>query len=431
VLAAVVCGIAPAIRGSRADLADVLRAAGASPTVRRRGVRLRDALLVSEAAMAALLAVTAGLVSHSFIRLMRVDPGYSPDGVLIASVELPRDLSDERTDQFIGDTLDRLRSNPEVSAAAAAAMIPLMARTAVAPFTLPDRVAGGKPTRGRALVYWVTPGYAEVLALRVREGRFLTAADLRAGRLAIVVNEEFARQHLAPGRATGVVIPGLLSSPPGMTAEIVGVVGNVLKDGNDRAPQPELYVAHGAQGLRIAGHVNVMVRTTTNPLSLVPFVRQVVRQVEPRAAFDLVEPLTTAVAASVSQPRFAVLVMSGLAGLGLVLTAIGLYGVLSYAVTERRREMGIRAALGARRADLVRLVMREGLSRTAAGLGIGLSSAFGLARLMRGLLFGITPTDTASFALAPAVLIVTAAVACLLPALRAASTDPVATLRGE
>jgi predicted permease len=428
-LAAILCGIAPALHGARAGLGKVLRSTGVSAGTGPRAARLRDGLLVSEAAIAVLLIVSAGLVTHSFIRLMRVDPGYSPNGVLIAGVELPRDTSDERTDQFIDATLERLRATTGITAAGAAAMVPLMSRTAVAGFTLPERLTGGKATRGRALIYWITPGYAEAVGLRLRDGRFLTAADARADRLPMLVNDEFVRQHLSTARATGVVIPGLLSSGP--AAEIVGIVGNVLKDGNDRQPQPELYFAHGSAGQRITGHVNLVVRTTADPEALIPMVRQVVKQVEPGAALDRVEPLSSTVAASVDEPRFAVVVMTAFAGLGLVLTAVGLYGVLTCAVTERRRELGIRAALGARRGDLIRLVMREGLSRAVAGIGIGLIGALAMAQLMRGLLFGVMPTDGASFTFAPAVLIVTAALACLIPALRAGSTDPVATLRAE
>ena len=184
VLAVVAAGLAPAARGARVDLSDALRSADRSSGTGFRGVharRLRDGLLVVEAAFAVILIVGASLLARSFVRLMAVDNGYTADGVLIASVELPRGATEARTDQFIERALARLRAMRGVSAAGAGAMIPLMRQTAVMPFTLPESVSGGKPTRGRALVYWITPGYAEALGLRLREGRFFVDADARAG----------------------------------------------------------------------------------------------------------------------------------------------------------------------------------------------------------------------------------------------------------
>lgn len=432
VLAAVASGLAPAARGARVNLSDAFRGADGSSATGFRGTRarrLRDGLLIVEAAFAVILIVGAGLLARSFVQLTRVDSGYTADRVLIASVELPSGATDLRTDQFIGGALARLRALPGVAAAGAAAMIPLMSRTAIMPFTLPEGVGGGKPTRGRALVYWITPGYSEALGLRLREGRFLVDADARAGRLATIVNEEFVRQHLDTGRVTGLTIPNLVGREQGMTAEIVGVVGNVLKDGNDRQPQPELYFVHGAPGQRISGLVNLVIRTTGDPSALVPQVRVLVRQLEPSAAIDRIEPLTKAVASSMSQPRFAAIVVSGFAGLAMLLAAVGLYGVMSHGVAQRRRELGIRAALGAGRVDLVRLVLSEGLSMTLVGLVLGVVAAGLLTRLMQDLLFGIAPIDAMTFMGASAILMGAAVCACLGPALRAASIDPAVTLR--
>ena len=432
-LAAVAAGLAPAARGARVDLSDALRSADRSSGTGFRGAharRLRDGLLVVEAAFAVVLIVGARLLARSFVRLMGVDNGYTADGVLIASVELPRGATEARTDQFIEAALARLRARRDVSAAGAGAMIPLMIRTAIAPFTLPDSVAGGKPTHGRALVYWITPGYAEALGLRLREGRFFADADARAGTLATIVNEEFVRQHLGARQVTGLRIPNLLGQEQGVTAEIVGVVGNVLKDGNDRQPQPELYFVHGSHGQRISELVHLVIRTTGNPAALAQDVRGLVRQVDREAVVDRIEPLTTAVAASLDAPRFAASVVSGFASVAIVLAVVGLYGVLSYSVSQRVRELAIRAALGAQRADLVSLVLREGLSVTFAGIVLGLLGAGLFTRLMQGMLFGVTPLDAAAFTAAPAILVVASLGACLGPALRAASTDPATTLRG-
>jgi putative ABC transport system permease protein len=432
-LAAVAAGLAPAARGARVDLSDAFRSPDGSSNTGFRGAharRLRDSLLVVEAAFAVILIVGAGLLARSFVRLMRVDNGYTAEGVLIASVELPRGATEARTDQFIEAALARLRAMRGVSAAGAGAMIPLMSRTAIVGFKLPDSVAGGKPTQGRTLVYWITPGYAEALGLRLREGRFFVDADARAGRLATIVNQEFVRQHIAARQVTGLMIPNLVGQDQGMTAEIVGVVANVLKDGNDRQPQPELYLVHGSHGQRISGGVNLVIRTPGNPAALAEDVRGLVRQVEREAVVDRIEPLTTTVAASLDAPRFAAAVVAGFASLAMVLAAVGLYGMLSYSVSQRVRELGIRAALGARRVDLVRLVLREGLSVTFAGIALGVLGASLFTHLMQDLLFAVTPLDPVAFTVAPAILVVASLGACLGPALRAASTDPATTLRG-
>ena len=439
-LAAVATGLAPAVRGARVDLSDSLQSADRSSGTGFHGARarhLRDGLLVVEAAFAVILIVGASLLARSFVRLMAVDNGYTADGVLIARIELPRDASDARTDQFIERALARLRAIPGVAAAGAGAMIPLMRQTAVTGFKVPESIARSKPTEGRALVYWVTPGYAESLGLRLQEGRFFLEGDERAGTLATIVNQEFVRQHLATRQVTGLRLPQLVGQDQAVTAEIVGVVGNVLKDGNDRQPQPELYLVHGAHGQRISGLVNLVIRTTrttrttANPATLARDVRSIVREIEREAVVARIEPLTTALAASLDAPRFAATVMAGFAVVAMVLAAVGLYGALSYAVSQRVRELAIRAALGARRADLVRLVLREGLSVTLVGVALGVVGASLFARLMRDLLFGVSMLDTVAFTVAPAFLVLASVAACLGPAMRAASTDPVDTLRGS
>jgi putative ABC transport system permease protein len=433
-VAAVISCLVPAARAARVDVFDAFRGADGVSSSGFRGVharRLRNSVLVVEAAFAVILIVGASLLARSFVRLIRVDNGYRAEGVLVAAVELPGDTSEARTDEFIETTLRRLRTLPRVSAAGASAMIPLMPRTAVTGIALPQSIAGGKQTHGRALVYWITPGYAEAIGLRLKHGRFFERADVGAGRLLTIVNEEFVRQHLREGPVVGLTIPKLLSEPANTTAEIVGVVGNVLKDGNDREPQPELYFVHGSHGQRIIGRVNLVIRTEGALTALAPEIRAIVAQIEPGALVERIEPLTMMVAASLETPRFAAGVMTAFATAALVLAAIGLYGVVSYGVSQRTRELGIRAALGAQRRDLVRLILREGLSMTATGIGLGMVGAALVTGLMRELLFGITPLDPITFALAPLVLFAAAIGACVGPALRAGATDPAATLRAQ
>jgi putative ABC transport system permease protein len=427
-------GVVPALRGSRADASDALLGADRSSGSGFRGGqarRLRDGLLVVEAALAIVLIVGASLLGRSFLRLVSVDNGYAPAGVLVAAVELPDDAGTVRTDQFIAQALERVRRLPGVTTAGASAMIPLMKMTAVMGFAVPEALSGGKPTQGRARVYTVTPGYAEALGLRLEAGRFFTDADVRAGTLAMLVNEEFVRQHLAVPQVVGLRLPGLITGDGAgaAPAEIVGVVANVLKDGNDKQPQPELYVVHSAPGQRIAGRVNLVARTIGDPSPLAPAVRALVRDVDRDVVIDRIEPLATSVAASLDGPRFAAGVMGAFAAVAMLLAGIGLFGALSYSVAQRDRELGVRAALGAQRGDLVSLVLGDGLVVVVPGILLGMLGAVAFARLMQELLFGVTPLDSVAFVAAPLALLATALLACLFPALRAAAADPAVTLR--
>jgi ABC-type antimicrobial peptide transport system permease subunit len=303
-------------------------------------------------------------------------------------------------------------------------MMPFARNTMIAafPLSIVGRPAPDQPTIVRALRNMVTPGYAEALGLRLKAGRFLAASDEGAtGSLPMMVNEEFARVYL-PENPVGT----LLQLSPNQTAEVVGVVGNVLKDGNDRAPQAETY------GLLTTANVptGFVVRASGNPAALVPIIQAAVREVDRGAAAD-VALLSDRLAASVDQPRFAMTVLLAFALLALLLASVGLYGVLSYGVQQRRRELGVRAALGAERGQLIRLVLWQGVGIAAIGLVLGLVASVAATRALEGLLFGVTPLDPIAFFAAPALLLPVAAAACLVPALRAAAVDPSEALRCE
>jgi predicted permease len=428
---AILSGLAPAVRGARVGLIGALRggdAASAAEWHGARGGRLRDALLAVEAAFAVLLLVGAILLARSFARLTHIDPGYTADGVLAAEVYVPGgDAPDQaaRIGTLVTALLERVRAIQGIEAAGAGNMMPLDRATMIAGFPAPWTRPGAEPVSARALQYVVTPGYQEALGLRVRRGRLLTDADLASGTRAWVVNEEFARLYLPP-QPLGYRFQQSHDGGP-IPVEIVGIVANVLKDGNDRQPQPEVYVL-GRDGGRFTGRFEIVARTAAAPSAVAGAVRAIVRELAPSAAVETV-PLSQRVSEAVDQPRFAMAVLIAFAIVALVLASIGLYGVLSYAVSQRRRELGVRAALGAARRDLVALVVREAMATTAIGLAIGLVAAAALTRFMRGALFGVAPLDLASFGAAPAILTIVAVLACVVPARRAAATDPAAALR--
>jgi putative ABC transport system permease protein len=430
---AIASGLAPALRGARVDVGESLHGgdgAFAGGFRGARGSRLRDALLASEAAFAVLLMVGAILLARSFVKLTHVDAGYTPDGVLAVEVFVPGGNADEqaaRTQTLLWPLLERVRATPGVMAAGAGNMAPLDNSTMISGFPSPWTPPGAEPRMARAVTYIVTPGYQEALGLRVRQGRLFSEADRASGTRAWVVNEEFARLYLPP-QPLGYRFEQ--RNETGVTAvEIVGVVANVLKDGNNRTPQPDVYLVPRDK-LEFGSRFELVVRTAGDPAAVAPSIRAAVHDALPSAAVETV-PLSRRVAASVDQPRFAMTVLAAFALLALALAAVGLYGVLSYGVWQRRRELGVRAALGAAPRDLMLVVVREGLGVAAIGLAAGLAVAAIVTRFMQGVLFGVAPIDAASFAAAPAVLIVVALAACLLPASRAAATDPAEALRVE
>jgi len=427
-VAGTLAGLVPASRASRTELSSALRTGDARSA--GAGERARAVLLALEAALSVMLLIGAALLVRSFVALVNVDPGYSAANVLTGRIYLTGAASTpERRLELLQSLTTRLRAAPGVVAAGVGNMAPLGESSFVSGFSFATDAAG-QPVVARALQYVVTAGYAEALGLRLKEGRHLQAADESAPIQAMLVNEAFARAYMNDGKAiVGRRYEGLLRDGRGIT-EVVGILGNVLKDGLDRQAQPEIYLAAGRDH-RISRELNVVVRTESDPSAFAPTLRTVVLGLEPTAALGRVGPLTARIADSVSEPRFATAVLSVFAVLALGIAATGLYGVLSYNVSQRRREIGIRAALGASRGNLIGLVVRQGLGVTACGLALGMIGSALAARRLQPLLFGIQPLDRISFAIVPLILFAVALAACALPARRAAATDPGTTLRAE
>ncbi|HTI36582.1 MAG TPA: ADOP family duplicated permease [Vicinamibacterales bacterium] len=431
-LTAVVTGLMPALRGTSFALAPSLHGGDGGVAGGFRGVRARrwrDALLAAEAALAVLTVVGAALFTRSFITLVRVDAGYTPENVVIAQLFPRPDVSRDTQVRLIDALMQRLRQDGRVSSAGIANMMPFSDSTIIAAFDMPPLPGMPGPIKAHSFFYRVTPGYAEALGLRLHAGRLLRDGDETPDRMRIVVNEEFARRYCGRGAVVGRIFSGGPAGP-GRLTEIVGVVGNVLKDGKDARPEPELYTAVLPKG-PLANEIDVVVRTKGDPARYASALAAMVRSVDPDTALGPTMPLTRRIEASVAQPRFVAAVLGMFALLSLALASLGLYSVLSYGVSQRHRELSVRAALGAARADLIALVLREGLAVTIAGVAAGLGCAMLLSRLVRGLLFGITPLDWPAYAAAPIVLLPVAVLACLLPAVRAASAEPATVLRGE
>jgi putative ABC transport system permease protein len=321
-----------------------------------------------------------------------------------------------------------MRATPGVLAVGAGNMMPFVRMTTVISFTVLPQKPGGVPIVARALTYTITPGYAEALRLRLRTGRVFDEHDSGRGVTPMLVNQEFTRQYLQDGAVVGRRLEDLDNQRS--SAEIVGVVGNVLKDGNDKHPQPEVYIVESSHR-QVEGLVSFVLRTSGDPASVAGILRTTIRSVDRGALVDTVEPLRSDLVSSMAESRFSATVLGLFAGIGVMLAALGLYSVLSHAVSQRRRELGVRSALGATKHDLIVLVLQDGLTVTAIGIVLGLAGAAAMAGVLRAALFGITPHDPVAFAIAPAIVLPIAIVACILPAHRAATIDPAEALRTE
>ncbi len=418
-------GVMPASRSARLDLSTTI-GAGGNRSVSTPDTGARRLLLIVEAALAVVLLVGATLLARSFVKIMQVDTGYDAANVLTADV-IATHASE--TSRLAESVLERIRGVPGVRAAGAGTMAPFGSTIVSAGFQLPGMTTSdGRPLLARAYRAVITPGYAEALGMRLLEGQFFRETDVASPVLPMLVNASFARTYFADGRAaTGRQFTGLFGHDS--VVEVVGVVADVLPARLDAEPQPQVYTSHG--GAEKMANATLVVRTDANPAALAPLLRQIVRELDPGASLDQIGALDSRISASVSEARFTTLVLTAFSGLALTLAATGLYGVLSYTVAQRRREIGLRAALGATRREIMTMVLREGLGVTAVGLALGVAMAAVVMRATAHVLFGVAPLDPVAFSVAPLMLLVVAVAACLVPAWRAATIDPAAALSAE
>jgi putative ABC transport system permease protein len=435
VLIGVVSGVLPAARSSRIDPDVTLRADG-TRSVGTSGGRVRRMLLVAEAALAVVLLIGATSLARSFVSLVNLDAGYDPTNVLTADLYVMGagdTANPRRTSQLAVSIIEHLRATPGVRAAGAGNMVPLGGLLWSSGFALPGMTTpDGRPVVARALQAVVTPGYAEALGLRLKEGRFFRPEDTTSSIQPLLVNEAFARTYFTDGKPiTGRRFVGMFPRMLGRDDaifDVVGVVEHVLPVPAAQ-PQPQVYVAHG--GGFDMGSAALVVKTEGNPAPVAAALRAIVRQLDSGATLDRMGPLADKISSSFGESRFAAFVLITFSVLAVVLATTGLYGVLSYDVTQRRREIGVRAALGATPNQLVGMVLREGLAVTGIGLIVGIVAAAVATRAVASVLYGISSLDGVAFSVGPLLLLVVACVTCLIPARRAASIDPTQALKAE
>jgi predicted permease len=421
-------GLAPALQGARADLNVTLKEGGRGAAGMRS--RLRSALVVAEIALSLILLIGAGLLIKSFLRLLNADLGFNPEKVLSVQLSLPERAYAEPQKRitFFQQITERMKAMPGVEAATTATGLPLSGNFATTTFGIqgePDPGPGKRPVTD---VAWISPDYFRALQVGLLRGRFFTDSDAAGTQPVIIVNETLARNFWPDQDPLGKQI---LLRMPRLNAPftIVGVVKPVKRYGVDLPFIFQAYVPYVQDpgGARLS----LALRTTTDPVSLAAAVRAQVREMDSSLPTYGIRPMEEFVLDRVSQRRLQMILLGVFAAVAIALAAVGIYGVLSYAVTQRTHEIGIRMALGARAGDVRRLVVRQGLALALVGIALGLAGAFALTRAMTTLLFEVSATDPATFASIPLLLTFVALLACWIPARRATKVDPLVALRHD
>jgi putative ABC transport system permease protein len=429
-VSATLCGLAPMLavrrRGLTRALADVSR------TVTAGGGRLRSILVVGEVALAVVLLVGGGLLLRSFLALSQAPLGYETRGVLSVGAGVPRSISRDNPKRraFLGELLRTVRALPVVESAAVVTLRPLSGTTGMDwPFTVEGQTAKEAERNPLLNFETVSPGYFETMGIPLKRGRGFTDDDREGHPGVVVISEALARRYW-PGRdpiGKRIKIPLPPTEFDNAWLSVVGVAGDA-RYRELRATRLDLYMSY-LQSDHAPQHL--VVRTRGEVSVAAPLVRQAIERLDPDLPTPAITTMSQVVEDALGGARFAARLFSSFALLALLLSALGLYGLLAWSVRARTREIGVRVALGARPADVSRLVLGEGLALAGAGTALGLAASLAAARLLRSLLFGVAPTDAATLAAASAVLLATAAVACAVPLRRALGLDPAAALRHE
>jgi len=423
-------GILPALQLSRTNVNETLRDEGRGSSASHSRVQLKSLLVVGQVALSLLLLIGAGLLARSFARLLRVDPGFDPSNVLTMNVSLPT-VKYAKPDQqiaFFDELLRKVSALPGVRKAAISAALPLSWKriTPVLPEGQPDVPL---PQRPFLDIEAISPQWFRTMRVPLKLGREFTDADNARAPKVIIVNETFARRYWPNQNPVGKhVVIGRWPDP----AEVVGVAADVKNRGLAQDTQAQLYLAFPQLPW---GNMNLLVRTAVAPQTMASAVRAQISAVDPDQPVTAIQTVNELMDGSRAQPRFTMFVLGIFSATALVLAIIGIYGVLAYSVAQRHQELGIRLALGAEKSDILRLVVRQGLTLTLAGIVIGLVFSFILTMAFRAavssLLYKVGTHDLTTFALAPLAFILIALAASYLPARRATRVDPTEALRGS
>jgi predicted permease len=444
-LTGILFGLVPALQAGVVDVHETLKETGRGTSGRHW---LRSSLVVVEVATTLVLLIGAGLMIRSFYRLQKVNPGFSYDHLTSFSVALPRKkyTNNEQREQFYNRLLENLRGLPGVEASAAASGLPLGNNGWQTSFVVDGRPRPPRDQTPLMEACLVTPDYFRAMNIPLKRGRFFDDHDDRSSLVgkdlsklneiekemaalnSIVIDEEFARRYWPNEDPIGKrVVMGSEERPQYLT--VLGVVGRVKMEGLSQDSKRVQGYFPFAQIPN--GGMTVIIKAAGEPNQLIAAVRQQVKTIDPDQPIYAIRTMDDIRAESVAPERLNLTLLSIFAGIALILAIVGIFGVMSYSVTQRTHEIGIRMAIGAQPRDVFRMVLRQGMMLALIGVGFGLIGAFGLTRLMATMLFGVEPTDPATFAAIAALLTVVALVACYIPGRRATKVDPVVSLRYE
>jgi putative ABC transport system permease protein len=434
----IVFGLFPVVRVRGLNLVEALAEDGTAPIgarLRSGPARTRTLIMAGQVAIACVLLVSASLLGRSFLTLINADRGYDPNDILSARLSMPITMypAAERRFALVEQVLNRLSGTPGVTEVAFTSELPLTPGGSTSAFTLQSRHPNGAIVNVQASPRIVSPRYFSALRMRLISGRAFSGADTETSQPVVVVNQAFARQYLGDS-PLGSTLPVAGYAPPDgerLESTVIGVVDNVRYGVAADISQPELYYSHRQlRGRLPVQTVTLLALTSGDPGAAAAAVRRVVRDADERLVADVVMPLEQRLLTTLAQPRVYAVLLAGFAVFALIIAGVGLFGLLSYSVSQRSRELAIRAALGAARVDLLRLVLRQGLSVTLAGIVAGLLASAWLTRLLSTQLHGVSPHDAVTFVLVPLLILVFGVLACLVPARRAAGIDAFRVLRG-
>lgn len=422
----IACGLLPAWNAARANVVAGLVEDSLAPVgggLRSGVARMRAAIMTGQVAIASILLIASVLLSRSFLQMLHADVGYDPTNVLTATLILPSgDFSPERRAQVADEVLGRVLTVPGVTRAAFTSATPFGSVIALSSLSLPT--PDGRERQIQTGYRFVSPGYFSTLGQRVLEGREFEDADRGGGTSTVViVNREFARRFL-DGRAIGWTIPD--DDDHSIRRRIIGVVDDTVRQSVTDTPEPEMFMLPRRLGV---DQISLVVRTDGEPRSLIRSLRVAAQTSAPNAVVEGVMTMEDKAASTLSRPRLYAVLLTTFGAFALTIAGVGLFGVLSYTVALRAREIGVRSALGARTSDIIALVLKQSMAIALTGIGAGMLASLWLTRALQGLLFGVTAHDAMTFVAVAGVLLAVSALATVLPARRAASLDPVKALR--
>jgi len=434
-LSGILFGCAPAFQTARMNLSDTLKEGGRSASsAGRHG--LRRGLVVVEFALALTLLAGAGLVIHSFWKLSRVDLGFRQDHILTFGLPVPNDRfsKPEQINAFYRQLLEKIGALPGISSISVSTGMPLQGTNFGMPFSIVGQPVGDLSSRPGVGFTMVTPEYFRTFGISISEGRVFTSQDLAGNVPVAIVNDAFVKKYLSSldplkqRLSIEQLIPGQTKLGPALEWQIVGVYHNVHNGGIRGDGFPEVNVPFSQSPWPQAA---IAVRTVGDPASITKSIAAVVLSIDPDLPLDQVKTMDQIVDESLSGDRFGTVLFGSFAAVALLLAAIGIYGVMSFAVAQRTHEIGLRIALGASPAQVLRLVLREGILLALGGLLLGLGGAYFVGRLMKSLLYQVNPMDPTAVSAVTAVLLLCALLACYIPARRATQVDPMVALRDE